>query len=302
MNLSSPECREGTLDGASYYAIPALSASLLKALRSGDYEKFLERWKALKGGYEIEEDEETSAMRAGTMLDDLVFNPAKKYAPKPTKGYKQGQTHDDEGNEWIAPKTYKSMHAAYRSVADSVFWGLLKPGPNWHQFEMQAVHTGTGYLLKCRSDSVSYWDTDCWVGRRKPITDLKKTTALNQSKWLYNCENMGHYVQAAVNLELARACGLDCKEFLHVTLAEDWPYRVRAFKLLQADMPDTDYVESLPWEMQDAEYKCHEMHAEKVKELDQLIFDAVDVIENGLPAKMYYISPLPPRPSRGSWA
>src|SRR6187402_90477 len=98
--------REGSLTGEDYYAKPAISASLLKCVNSP--ELFLGRWKQVESGIPDPRDAESPAMRKGSMLDDLVFNPAKKYAPKPKSGYRQGQTHDDEtGAEWIAPSAYR---------------------------------------------------------------------------------------------------------------------------------------------------------------------------------------------------
>lgn len=281
---------EGTPGGEQYYPKVALSASMLKIVDNP--ELFIDRWRQLKTGIADPRDTESPAMRSGTMLDDLVFNPAARYAPRPRGA--QGLT-DCEGATYIAPKAYADVMHTLGALRGSIWWDLLKGETNYHQLEVHAIHVGTGYEVKCRTDSVCWWDTKCWVGQQKPIVDLKKTTGNALKKWRYQCEDRGHYVQAAMNLSMVQAAGLECKSFLHVAVAEDYPNPVRAFKLLQSELPPSDYIESLPPDAVDWEYQCHDAYPSALEDLDFRIHAAVDLIENGPPRSKHYVMPVPPR-------
>lgn len=215
-----------TLDEKTYRAEHGVSQTDLKILRQSPAH--------LK--YQRENPKEpTPAMIRGTLEHYLVLEPslfARSFWTKPeTYGPDKKKWHGGakECKEWAAkhsdrPVISDADEEMLLGMADSIrnhpsaTAALLQGEPERCLFWEDA---DTGLQCKCRTD---------WLSGNA-IVDVKGCQDASPAVFAKNIANMGYDIQAAFNLEGARACGLGKECFIFIAVEWDAPHAVGVYQL-----------------------------------------------------------------------
>lgn len=193
-----------------------------------------EHYRDYRSGVLVEE--QTEAMRFGTLLHALVFENRRDFAVKPAT-YPSGDTikpwHGGASfcKEWEAEQTLPVISQSESALlecsnaaiqAHPLSAKLLADGQA--EVSMFADDPRSGLSLKCRSD----WQFP------KSIVDLKTTTDARTHKFSKEIYQRRYHVQAAINLYVAELLGMDVTDFYFIILEKGQSPRLNV-RLLKQD-------------------------------------------------------------------
>ncbi len=211
---------------SQYAAIPAVARSRLWAMRRSPAHSTVER-------------EETDALRFGSMVDDLLFNPGaeSRYVPCPKV--------DGRTSVGKAAKEAKKIMAQNGIMAVDI--------DEWQQAQqIIAAIRGSkmaSMLLEGERQVTAVWrdeDTGVWCKARPDVwkrewgvsVDLKTTE--NASLWPFqrSVRDYGYVFQQAFYLDGLRACGEDAFRAAIVAVEKSAPFAVACYELDAIDLHD----------------------------------------------------------------
>lgn len=181
-------------------------------------------------------EEQTEAMKFGSLLHALVFEGRRDYAVRPAtypsdKGDKPWHGGAAYCKQWEADQIHpviwaedeKLLEVSASAVqAHPLAAELLKAGDA--EVSMFAVDPDTGLLIKCRAD---------WLFN-KAIADLKSTTDASTRSFSREIFTRRYHVQAAINLYIAELLEIDAPSFYFLILEKGDVPRVN-IRLLKSD-------------------------------------------------------------------
>lgn len=212
------------LPAADYHKIRALSATGLKKLATSPahFAHWLDN-----------PDEQTPALRLGMLTHICVIEPKRfddevVVAPIVDRRTKEGKSiweqfkGDNEGKEIITHEEREQMLAMRAAVRAHPAASLLLTGG---KAEVSVFAEEGGVYCKARFDYLT-----------NAIIDLKTTEDASPAGFARSVANYGYHIQAAHYLAMAKAVGLEVKEFILIAVEKSGPHAVACYKLDPADI------------------------------------------------------------------
>lgn len=210
---------------AQYLALPAVSRSTLWAMRRSPAHARVAR-------------EETPAMAFGTMVDDLLFNPAEgRYVvcPKVDGRTKLGKLANDakrlmacngvvpvDADEWARAQMVVGAVRASKT-AQALLAGERQVTVVWQDEE-------TGVWCKARPD---VWNRDL-----QTLVDMKTTEDASIQSFRWSVRRFGYGFQLASYMDGLRACGERVYDAALVAVESAAPFAVACYRLDEASLAE----------------------------------------------------------------
>lgn len=214
-----------------YAKRPGVNASLLKIV----HKKSLQHARAYLDG---EWKQESDALDFGKCFHSLALEGREDFVETPaTYTNEKGEEKPWNWNATVCKKwgedqgervTLKASEVlAVRSMAKAASRAL---GPLRGRAEVSLFAEIKGHPVKCRIDFLPDDESES-------IPDLKSTTSAEPGKFIRNALDLGYHLQAALTLDIVRACGLSHKQFDLVAVESEAPHAT-----CRMEFKDTDWT------------------------------------------------------------
>lgn len=216
-----------------YAKRPGVNASLLKIV----HKKSLQHARAYLDG---EWSEESDALDFGTCFHSLALEGRDDFVEIPAN-YTNEKGEEKPWNwnakvcqKWGADQGDKiplkpAEVVACRSMAEAVRRSIGEPNG---RIEASLFAEIKGRPFKCRVD---YLPDD----HNEPIVDLKSCQSAEPGKFIRNALDLGYHLQAALTLDIVRACGLPHSQFDLLAVESEAPHTTCRMEFADKDLTVT---------------------------------------------------------------